>query len=119
MRKGDTGQSIEMEVKELVAKHLAVRCDQLTLDTRLLHDVGADGADGWELIEELGKRFGVDLSEFRPGLHFGPEAGCNPVLALIALAFRPHWSKFIPITIRDMVEAAQSGKWKTPNREPV
>jgi hypothetical protein len=39
----------------------------------LFGDLGVDGADGRELIEEFGKTFSVDLSDFRSDNHFGPE----------------------------------------------
>lgn len=112
-------KSVEDGVKELIATQLAVRVDQLTTDTRLLQDIGADGADGWELMEAFGERFGVDLSAFEPALHFGPEAGGDPITGLVVLLFRPRWTRRIPITVGDLVEAARTGEWRTPDREPV
>jgi acyl carrier protein len=110
-------ESLADQVKRLIATRMAVRVEQLSADTRLLQDIGADGADGWELMEEFGERFGVDLSEFEPGLHFGPEG--DPLTGLVASLFRPRWARFIPITVEDLVQAARSGKWQTPSREEV
>ncbi len=106
-------------MKKLVATEMAVRAEQLALTTRLLHDIGVDGDDGWDLMAKFGNTFGVDLSEFRFDLHFGPEGGRNPITALVVLLCRPKWARHIPITIGDLVEAAQSGQWQTPNRELV
>jgi acyl carrier protein len=111
--------SLEVQVKRLIVEELPARFEQLTPDTSLFHHLGVDGADGWEFMETFSERFGVDISEFEPRRHFGPEAGCNPIVALVVLVFRPQWSRFIPITVADLVEAAQSRKWKTPDRAPV
>jgi acyl carrier protein len=110
--------SLEDRVKNLVAHKMAVRAKNLSPATRLLHDIGADGADGWELMTEFAEEFGVDIGEFRFDLHFGPEAGGNPFTALYILLVRPRWAQFIPVTIGDLIEAARSGRWHTPNREP-
>jgi acyl carrier protein len=109
----------EDRVKRLVAAKMAVRMEQLTPTPRLQHDIGVDGADGWELMAEIGESFGVDLSEFQADLHFGPDGGGNPISALVVLLFRPKWARLIPITIGDLVAAARSGRWQTPHREPV
>lgn len=92
--------------------------DHLTLDTTLLGDLGTDGADGWELIETFGEEFQVDLSGFEPSKHFGPEGiGC-PVSLLIwfvEVVLRRRDSHEVwgltPITIRDLVAAAERKKW--------
>src|SRR5688500_479962 len=66
--------ALEERVKEFVARWTSTRAERLTLDTTLFGDLGVDGADGWELVEDFGKAFGVDISAFDPGRHFGPEA---------------------------------------------
>jgi acyl carrier protein len=110
-------EDVEHAVMQFVASQTAVRAKHLTLATRLLHDIGVDGADGWELMTELGRKFGVDMSEFESVLHFGPEASCNPISLLWGLL--EGFPQFVPITVGDLVEAAQTRKWRTPNRPPV
>jgi acyl carrier protein len=110
---------LEEEVTRFVAEELGVRSGNLTPTTRLQHDLGVDGADGWEFMEAFGVRFGVDIGEFRAGLHFGPEAGCNPVVYLFLCLFRPQRLRFIPITVGDLVAAARSKQWTTPDRSPA
>jgi hypothetical protein len=111
--------TIEDDVKRYIAQELRVRYDGLTLATRLQQNLGVDGADGWEFMEAFGRRYGVDLGEFRTGLHFGPEAGCNPVVFLLLLVHRPRCMKFVPITVGDLVQAARSRQWRTPAHEPA
>jgi hypothetical protein len=111
--------SLENDVKRLLAEERGMRSEQLTLDSRLCHDLGMDGVDGWVFMKDYGRRFGVDMSEFRAGLHFGPEAGCNPLSAVILLVYRPRSMRLIPITVGDLVEAARTKRWRTPNHDPA
>ena len=67
------------EVFQFVADECGVPRERLALETRLLHDLKIDGAGGTDLVERFANRFGVELKEFRNELHFGPEAGCNPI----------------------------------------
>jgi acyl carrier protein len=110
---------LEERVKRLVADRMAVHAEQLTLAMRLQQDIGVDGADGWELMEAFGEQFSVDMRRFRPDLHFGSEGGCNPLAAVFLLVRRPRWARFVPITVGDLVVAARSRQWLTPDREPV
>ncbi len=95
-----------------------MRIDRLTLDSTLFGDLGTDGADGWELIEAFGKEFDVDISGFDPSKHFGPECGGNPLTLVIWFVEEvvrrrnPHevWG-LTPISIRDLVEAAETKRW--------
>jgi hypothetical protein len=112
-------EPLEGEVRRFVAEELGVRSGRLTPTTRLRHDLGVDGADGWEFMEAFGSRFGVDIGEFRADRHFGPEAGCNPVVYLFLRLCRPQSLKAIPITFEDLVRAARSKRWKTPDRNPT
>ena len=84
-------------------------------DTRLLHDLHIDGADGWEFIAAFGDRFAVDLSDFTADLHFGPEAGPN-LLYWLWWTLTANWPKHIPITLGDLEAAKTSGRWRTPAR---
>jgi hypothetical protein len=90
---------------------------RLRLDTTLLGDLGIDGDDGLELMADFGRKFNVDLMQFEPSKHFGPEGGCFPPLALYVLLRTwvmgdPHEAVgLLPISIRDLVRAAEAGKW--------
>jgi hypothetical protein len=109
---------LETMVKAFVARERATKVEHLTLDLTLFGDLGTDGDDGWELIEDFGKEFDVDLSGFDPAKHFGPE--CGPDLGTFFVWFveevlqrrDPHevWGLH-PITIRDLVKAAEQQHW--------
>jgi len=106
---------MDEEVFQFVADECGVPRERLTLDTRLLHDLRIDGADGTDLVERFAKRFGVEMTGFRNELHFGPEAGCNPVAYLWLRAFQSNKLQFVPITIGDLVEAATTRHWRNPS----
>jgi hypothetical protein len=103
------------ELLDFTSHELGVQRDRLTPEASLVHDLGVDGADGWEYMAAFGEHFGVDMSGFQAGLHFGPEAGCNPLIWIWWLATRS-WPRLIPITIADLQAAAQQGQWETPKR---
>jgi acyl carrier protein len=106
------------DVKAFIASELSVKLDRLTLASRLMHDLHIDGADGWELVEAFAQKFDVDISEFEPARHFGPEAGRNPISYLTYRIFLPESLSSVQITIGDLVDAARSHKWRTPDRVP-
>lgn len=109
---------IEGQVKNLIVEELGVRPEKLAPGTRIMHDLGADGIDGWDLIERFRERFGVDMSEFKFDRHFGAE-GCDPFMYLYCVLFARDRLKFVPITVDDLVEAVERGRWQTPNRSPA
>jgi acyl carrier protein len=106
------------EVKQFIAREVGVKPDHLTLTTRLMRDLHIDGADGWELVEAFAEKFKVDISQFEPARHFGPEAGCNPIMYVAHRIFLPEALKSVQITVGDLVDAARSRKWQTPARAP-
>ena len=63
------------QVRQLVARKMGVREDKITMDTRLGRDLGMDGADAWEFLDDFCEEFGVDMTDFPLGSYFGPEAG--------------------------------------------
>jgi acyl carrier protein len=68
--------SLEDEVVALVARHVGAPAADITLSSRLFHDVGVDGDDAVELVAAFESRFGPDLTPLWThwGRHFGPEA---------------------------------------------
>lgn len=67
---------IESSVIGFVARQRGVSAESVQLETRLLQDLGLDGDDALEFMEEFGREFGVDLArlEGRLSRHFGGEA---------------------------------------------
>jgi acyl carrier protein len=103
------------QVTAFVASQTGVKVSRLTPETKLRGDLGIDGADGWELIEEFGRQFDVDISTFQAKKHFGPEGfGCF-ILSLLLPSVFGEISDILPditqITVRDLAEAAEAKRW--------
>jgi acyl carrier protein len=105
--------TLEREIIQLVCKQTGSSLNRVGLESRLFHDLGVDGADGWEIIEAVGNKYNIDISKVRMEEYFGPEADATPLTLirwLISPAFR-RGDKFTPIRVRDLVACVRAGKW--------
>lgn len=109
---------LQNEVMQFVALKLHVPIERLRLSTRIQQDLGGNGHLGWCLMQDFWIHFGIDREEYRDDLHFW-NWGCNPAVYLFLMFFHSSSLKLIPITIGDLIEAAQSKRWHTPKREPI
>jgi acyl carrier protein len=113
-------QSLYDRVVAFVAKQRGVRADRLKPETTLFGDLGTDGDDGVELLEEFGREFSVDMSGCDARRYFGSE-GLPPwfLFYWIILAFRRGTSeeraRLKPIRIADLVRSAELGRWAVDN----
>ena len=99
------------EVKQFVADNLHIPIDNLTSETRLLHDLGIDGDDAIEFLEQYSEKFHVDISNMNFDSYFGPEAGFNPIYYLLNKLFCKEKLKKISLTIDDLIKAAEKKEW--------
>ena len=105
------------EVIAWLGEEAGLRIDAGVSDVKTLQNWGIDGDDGWELIEAFGKQFGVDLSRFDGGKHFGPE--CDPITGFVYYVLwrgmifgeTPRFPDLIPIRLGDLVCAAETKAW--------
>lgn len=115
-------ERVSIELSQLlvafVCEQLNVSPLPLTATTRLLQDLGVDGDDGVELIHEFSLRFGVDLAGFDPSIHFGPEAGGNPLIWIWWIVSR-RWPKCVPITLADLELSLRRRRWVSPTHAVV
>src|SRR5262245_21201613 len=95
---------------QFVSEEVGVALDRLAPSTALGDDLGVDGQDGIELMEQYGRRFQVDLSAFNSATCFGPEVALNPLmlLRLLKVSAKP---RLQPLTIQQLVSAAEIGRW--------
>ncbi|MCM3874315.1 MAG: DUF1493 family protein [Pyrinomonadaceae bacterium] len=108
----DTG--LLEEVKDFVAEVLCESKEGWSAETSINDDLGVDGDDGAELMQSFGERFAVDTTAFPYDKFFGPEAGPTPLTFIAGITLRVtkgRWSMFAPLTIGDLVEAAERGSW--------
>lgn len=101
----------------LVCEELACYPGELSYETSLYHDIGADGDDAKNLMISFRDEFHVDMSQYKYDLHFGPEYPFIPPVWLFWRIFTPEklnkkgqW-KMVPITIFDLYQAAKTQVW--------
>lgn len=139
---------LEARVIAAVAKERRMQPSQITLDSRLYHDLGMYGDDADEFLAAFAKEMSVELSALYMhwGLYFQPESSMDKRLLLLILAVAilakllairfpvmPWWgwlvllglpallfygrlgpgdqSEYLPLTVRDFVDAAEAGRW--------
>jgi hypothetical protein len=61
------------DVIAFVVRQVGCKAERVTPQSRILEDLGVDGTDAADLMDNFGKQFGVDLTSFQFGRHFGPE----------------------------------------------
>jgi hypothetical protein len=98
-------EKIEADVKRFVAEELIMPFERVQTSMRLQEHLGGTEVSGVEFMEAFGKRFGVDLREFHPELHFADVDDVGLLSSLRHLMGRSR--KTLPISVQDLVEAAQ------------
>lgn len=93
-----------------LSDYLRLARKSVSINSRLLQDLGVDGDDAADVLAAFSKKFNVDLSGLELSRHFGPEASFNPLTWLGQLLTRGR-SKPITITVKDLVISARRGRW--------
>ncbi len=106
---------MESEIIAFLSEFTGVKEERISLDTLINDDLGVDGDDGIELLEEFSERFGVDLSPISE-TYFGPEGYSIGFLVLwpyyLYQRIKGYKPKAIaPLPVRQLVKSAESGKW--------
>lgn len=107
------------EVCEFVADFLSVDKRSLSPSTTTTSQLGIDGDDADEFMQEFSKRFAVDLSDFRFTDYFGNEASALLLFAwLYRLIRHKGKTRLKPLHLADLHGAAIKGRWEPSPREP-
>ena len=90
----------------LLAEQLDVTAETLTPATRLFHDLDLD-ADGWEeLLQLLGRTFGVNLTALNGEYHWPTARSFWERIAI------PAGRDYFPITVEDVAVWIRAGEFK-------
>jgi acyl carrier protein len=100
----------QLAILSIVSRRSGIPAAKLSLEQRLLQDLGIDGDDASELLLDLSGQFGVDLTALNFEKHFRPEPNLFSVLRSPLVKQKERADK-IPVTIRDLIVAANTGKW--------
>jgi hypothetical protein len=111
-----TAESLPEQVIAFVAAQSGVNQNDLRGTTTLLSDLGIDGDDADDFFTAFAATFIVDLSCLSLSAHFGPEG--------LPFSWPLHWLRYLfargtpeqkaglaPITVADLIKAAQLGRW--------
>jgi acyl carrier protein len=101
---------IEQSVIAIVGRQTSIPVSKLSLSDRLLQDLGVDGDDATELLMKFCGAFDVDIGSLQMKRHFRSEPNLLSVFSTTAAKSRELAEK-VPVTIRDLVEAAKTGRW--------
>ena len=113
----------------LVSGQSGVPETEITLETRLVEDLGMAGDDGDELLQAFAAEFGVDMSGMAPLNYFGDEGTGLPVPSLVPLAafLIPSFRASVlrasrgrrALNLRSLVASARTRHWVTPDQRPA
>jgi hypothetical protein len=112
----ETAKSLYDRVVVSVAEQRSVSVDSLRPETTLFGDLGTDGDDGTEFLDDFAREFSVDMSECDSNRCFGPE-GVPPwfLFYWTMWAFRrgipEERARLQPISIADLTLSAELGRW--------
>jgi hypothetical protein len=109
-------------VRDFVARQTRRDVTRIASSTTLVGDLHLAGDDGSDFMAAFAREFGVDLSDFDSARHFGREAGCFlPVSCyyyIRAIFLEAHRAAGLqPISVRDLVVAAERGRWQPRSAE--
>jgi acyl carrier protein len=106
---------MESEIIKFISEFTAVKAEKITPNTLINIDLGVDGDDGAELLEEYSKRFNVDLSPISE-VYFGPE-GMPISLIILWPYYLVRWllgyktNVLAPLSVSQLIKSAEAGKW--------
>ncbi|QQR57465.1 MAG: DUF1493 family protein [Candidatus Melainabacteria bacterium] len=112
---------LEKRVFKFVADYSGKKVHELSMDTRLYHDLGIDGFDGLTLLTDFFTEFGFGTFyfptdfKFERHFNFSTKAGFDPMMRfasfctekIFGMEMPPSNDRFIPITIEDLIYAAK------------
>lgn len=106
---------MESEVIAFLSEFTGVEAEHISPDTLVNDDLGVDGDDGLELLEEFSTLFGVDLSPISD-VYFGPEGVSAGFLLLWPYylyrritGYKPQ--RIAPLPVKQLIQSAEAGQW--------
>ena len=104
-------ERLRQDVIGFIAERMIVPIDQLSDSTELQSDLRLAGTDGDRFVRAFAGQFDVDLKGYDFRSHFAPQPGENLWADINALVFGRKQPTTIPITVRDLLVAAETHRW--------
>ena len=99
------------KVRAYLAQHEGVNEVKLRPETRLIEDIGMDGTDAEEFMENFGREFDIDMSKFDFDIYFFPENENIFRTIYMNLFDRDKLSRTV-VTLQNLTDIAEQKKWK-------
>jgi acyl carrier protein len=109
LRKGLMQSDPANRALKLIAEKVAMDPNQISMDSRLLHDLGIDGDDATELLWDISQICGVDISGFGAAQYFRGEPTLLSLFWFLPSQKRNRIRGKRSITVGKLVEAAKTG----------
>jgi len=97
-------------VFDIISRKTGIPISKLSLQQRLLQDLGIDGDDAAEVFIELSKVCAINLDTLQLEKYFRPEPNLFSVLRLPS-SRRAELEEKLPVTIADLIHALDRGRW--------
>lgn len=125
---------VEEAIRRILVERHAVPARRVRPDARLVEDIGLDGDDAVEFVQEIERKFGTDLSGLHRDWHcrFGPEglgwrAGLGafvaPAIVLALLLARStvaeSWAALVTVGVAASLCWLLARRSRCPAREPI
>jgi acyl carrier protein len=107
----ESDEALFEAIRTLIANHLGVSPERVTMETRLFQDLRVDGLDAEELLVKYKDQFDVNLDAFPYDDYFGPELAFNPIYWLFWWLVDRSKLEMKELRVRDLVDAARAGTW--------
>ena len=96
-------------VLQVISKTIGMGVREITMESRVLHDLGLDGDDAIEAIQEISRKCSMDISEFNFETYFRSEPTLLTLLWFLPSQRRNRLDKKQPLTVGALIAAARSG----------
>jgi acyl carrier protein len=84
-----TIESVEKKIKTIVSKALKVKDTELTSETRLIEDLGADSLDAISIAMDVDEEFGIQVDDSELGQFNSCNAIVSAVLRHLKMKYPP------------------------------
>jgi hypothetical protein len=96
-------------VLNVIARRTGLDASRISMESRLLHDLGLNGDDATEAIQEISDKCSINIEGFDATQYFCGEPTLLSLLWFLRSQRRNRKSEKRPITVGQLVEAARRG----------
>jgi hypothetical protein len=96
-------------VLKVLTRKSGLSADQISMESRLLQDIGLDGDDAMEAIQEISMKCSMDISNFDFTQYFRSEPSLLSLLWFLPSHKKNRINEKCTITVGQLIDAARKG----------